>query len=103
MKAGKEHRVPLSDPDVRTPIALAKVSGAKPCACVFPSSQPDRPLSGMSVGMLLRRMKVLGITVHGFRGNFRDWVGEATRCPCEIAKAARRIRSPARSSEPRDV
>ena len=88
MKAGKEHRVPLTDPAVQLLAALAKESGAEPGAYVFPSSQPDRPLSGMSMAMLLRRMKVLGITVHGFRSTFRDWVGETTRFPREVAEAA---------------
>ena len=88
MKAGKEHRVPLSDPAVLILTALAKESGAQPNAYVFASSQPDRPLSGMSMAMLLRRMKVLGITVHGFRSTFRDWVGETTHFPREVAEAA---------------
>ena len=88
MKAGKEHRVPLTDPAVQLLAALAKESGTEPSTYVFPSSQPDRPLSGMSMAMLLRRMKVLGITVHGFRSTFRDWVGETTHFPREVAEAA---------------
>ena len=88
MKAGKEHRVPLNDPALQILSALAKETGAEPGAYVFPSNQPDRPLSGMSMAMLLRRMKVLGITVHGFRSSFRDWVGETTRFPREVAEAA---------------
>lgn len=88
MKAGKEHRVPLTDPAVQLLTALANESGAEPCAYVFPSTQSDRPLSGMSMAMLLRRMKVLGVTVHGFRSTFRDWVGETTRFPREVAEAA---------------
>ena len=88
MKAGKEHRVPLNDPALQILSALAKETGAEPGAYVFPSNQPDRPLSGMSMAMLLRRMKVLGITVHGFRSSFRDWVGETTSFPREVAEAA---------------
>lgn len=88
MKAGKEHRVPLSDPTVQLLTALANESGGEPSAYVFASSKPDRPLSGMSMAMLLRRMKVLAITVHGFRSTFRDWVGETTRFSREVAEAA---------------
>ena len=38
--------------------------------------------------MLLRRMKLADITAHGFRSSFRDWVGEATATPREVAEAA---------------
>ena len=88
MKAGKEHRVPLSEPAMEILTALVLENDTDPSAYVFPGSQPERPLSGMSMAMLLRRMKVLGITVHGFRSTFRDWVGETTRFPREIAEAA---------------
>ena len=88
MKAGKEHRVPLTDAAVQILTALAKESGAEPVAYVFPSGQPDRPLSGMSMAMLLRRMNMMKITVHGFRSAFRDWVGETTSFPREVAEAA---------------
>jgi hypothetical protein len=37
--------------------------------------------------MVLRRMQV-DVTVHGFRSAFRDWAGERTSFPCEIAEAA---------------
>lgn len=36
--------------------------------------------------MLLRRMKVTGATPHGFRSAFRDWVGDETTFPREIAE-----------------
>jgi hypothetical protein len=38
--------------------------------------------------MLLRRMRAGNITVHGFRSSFRDWAGECTSFPREIAEAA---------------
>ena len=38
--------------------------------------------------MLLRRMKVTDATVHGFRSSFRDWCGDKTRFPRELAEAA---------------
>ena len=42
----------------------------------------------MAMMMLLRRMKHNDITVHGFRSGFRDWCGDATSFPREVAEAA---------------
>ncbi len=36
--------------------------------------------------MLLRRMKVDGVTVHGFRSTFRDWAAEVANAPREVAE-----------------
>ncbi len=88
MKAGKPHRVPLSDIATALLIKLAAEWGAAPGDFVFPGSKPNRPLSNMSMAMLLRRMEVHAVTVHGFRSTFRDWVGEETRYPREVAEAA---------------
>jgi integrase len=41
----------------------------------------------MTLEMVLRRMKV-DVTVHGFRSAFRDWAGERTHFPREVAEAA---------------
>ena len=41
----------------------------------------------MAFEMLLRRRK-LEVTTHGFRSAFRDWVGDATAFPREVAEAA---------------
>jgi integrase len=48
----------------------------------------DRPLSQMALLMLLRRMGRGNLTTHGFRSTFRDWIGEATAFPREVAEAA---------------
>jgi len=48
----------------------------------------DRPLSDMSLSAVLKRMKVAGVTVHGFRSTFRDWAGETTQFPREVIEAA---------------
>jgi integrase len=89
MKAGREHRVPLSAAAVAV---LEKVKPLRDGEYVFPgpsktSSNTGRPLSGMSMAMLLRRME-RPVTVHGFRSSFRDWAGEVTTFPREIAEAA---------------
>jgi integrase len=41
----------------------------------------------MALEMVLRRMKA-DVTVHGFRSAFRDWAGERTHFPREVAEAA---------------
>ena len=45
-----------------------------------------RPLSNMAMLMLLRRMGVEGVTVHGFRSTFRDWAAEVANAPREVAE-----------------
>lgn len=85
MKGGKEHRVPLS------PRALAIVkalSDTRVSDFVFPGQKANKPLSGMAFEMLMRRMKVDAFTVHGFRSAFRDWAGDETSFPREIAEQA---------------
>ncbi len=42
----------------------------------------------MAMAMVLRRMKVEDVTVHGFRSSFRDWAGDCTTVPREVAEAA---------------
>jgi integrase len=42
----------------------------------------------MALEMALRRMKADNTTVHGFRSTFRDWAGDRTAFPREVAEAA---------------
>jgi integrase len=89
MKAGREHRVPLSPPALNLLEKLKVLrSSDRPDAYVFPGARTGRPLSNMSTGMLLRRMKRDDLTTHGFRSTLRDWAGECTSYPREIAEAA---------------
>lgn len=85
MKAGREHRVPLSERavDVLTPLLEVRVS-----EFVFPGQRAARPLSASAMEMLLRRMKADEYTTHGFRSSFRDWVGDRTSFSREVAEAA---------------
>ena len=55
---------------------------------VFPGLDAARPLSVMAMEMLLRRMNLDSVTVHGFRSAFRDWAGNETHFPREVAEAA---------------
>jgi len=84
IKAGKEHRVPL------TARAMEILGEPGPThALVFPApADPDRPLSDMALTAVLKRMNRTAITVHGFRSTFRDWAGETTSFPREVIEAA---------------
>jgi len=89
MKAGREHRVPLSAPALALLGAMAKLRTVDSAdAYVFPGARPGRPLSIMAMAMVLRRMARGDLTVHGFRSTFRDWVAETTAYPREVAEAA---------------
>ena len=88
MKAGKLHRVPLSEEAAAVLRKLATENSTAPDAYLFPGAVSDRPLSNMCMLMLLRRMNVEGSTPHGMRSAFRDWVGEETEYPREVAEAA---------------
>ena len=85
MKSGREHRVALS---ARALAILKPLADGKTGEFVFPGQRAAKPLSNMALEMVLRRMNVEGVTVHGFRSAFRDWAGEATSFPREIPEAA---------------
>jgi integrase len=57
---------------------------------IFPSldARSRGPLSNMAMIMVLRRMGLGAFTVHGFRSAFRDWAGDQTNFPREVAEAA---------------
>jgi integrase len=57
-------------------------------AFVFPGPGPGTPLSNMAFLMLLRRMKLEELTVHGFRSTFRDWAAERTDCLNHVVEMA---------------
>jgi len=85
MKSAREHRVPLSK---RATAILEALAAAKTGEYVFPGQRLGKPLSGMAMEMILRRTKANGVTVHGFRSSFRDWCGEVSTFPREVAEAA---------------
>jgi integrase len=85
MKAGREHRVPLSQRAVQILAELRAVS-EEPFA--FPGARGGMPQSVMALEMVLRRMKIESATVHGFRSSFRDWAAECTSFPNEVCEAA---------------
>lgn len=84
MKAGQEHRVPLSGQALAL---LRKLAAVRTCDFVFPGQSGKQALSNMVMTMLLRRLKV-DVTTHGFRSTFRTWVAEQTQFPDTVAEAA---------------
>ncbi|GLS37225.1 integrase [Mesorhizobium tianshanense] len=85
MKAGRPHEVPLSP---RATTILKELAETRQNDFVFPGQRLGRPLSATAIEMLLRRLKVKPVTPHGFRSSFRDWAGDATNFPRELAEAA---------------
>jgi integrase len=83
MKAGKAHRVPLG----RRSLDLLKVAKMLDTDSRFLFSKKGKALSNMAMLMLVRRMS-LGVTVHGFRSAFRDWVAEETSHNPDAAELA---------------
>jgi integrase len=82
MKAGREHRVPLSDRACSILTALPHRDGL-----LFHGRKPNTALSDMSLTAVMRRMGRTE-TVHGFRSAFRDWASEKTTYDGNIAEAA---------------
>jgi integrase len=85
MKAGKDHRVPLTDAALAV---LEDMQAIRSGDFIFPGGKANRPLSNMAFLMLLRRMGRGDLTAHGFRSSFRDWAAERTNFPAEVAEMA---------------
>jgi integrase len=84
MKAAREHRVPLSE---RAVAILKRMNEGRTSAYVFPGQLANKPLSVTALEMVLRRMDA-DVTTHGFRSSFRDWAGNETLFPRELAEHA---------------
>ncbi len=82
MKTGETHRVPLTDEMLSIIEPLKKLRSD----FVFEGQKRHKPLSNMSMLMLLRRMDLEGVTVHGFRSTFRDWSSEVANVSREVAE-----------------
>jgi integrase len=75
MKAGKDHRVPLSEAALRLLTGLER--------------KGDR-IFRVGVRRIWELLNALrpGITVHGFRSTFSDWAAEQTNAPSEVREMA---------------
>jgi integrase len=89
MKAGREHRVPLSKAAlaILEEMAVARLSEDGD-ELVFPGQGSRRPLSDMTLTAVLRRMGRSDLTAHGFRSTFRDWAAETTAYPADVVEMA---------------
>lgn len=83
MKAGKEHRVPLSTSAVNLLKSIPRVEN---CDFVFPGRK-GQPLSDVTLLAVMRRMNVAAVP-HGFRSTFRDWAAERTSFSHQVAEMA---------------
>jgi integrase len=84
MKAGREHRVPLSDAAIAILRPLFELRTGE---LIF-SAPRGGQFSDMAMSAVLRRMNIENATVHGFRSAFRDWCGNETAFPRELAEQA---------------
>lgn len=83
MKSGRSHQVPLG----KRSLELLEISASQDPKSEYFFSKNGKPLSNMAMLMMVRRL-CLGITVHGFRSTFRDWVSEETEYSPELAEMA---------------
>jgi integrase len=84
-KSAREHRVPLTERALEILAGLPLEEDNDP---VFIGARRGKGMSNMAMLELLRGMIENGLTVHGFRSSFRDWAGERTNFPREIAETA---------------
>jgi integrase len=86
MKGRMPHRVPLVG---RALVILREMSEIRNSDFVFPGRFRGRPLGHNALNEFLQRqMGVENACQHGMRSTFRDWVGDCTSFPREIAEAA---------------
>ena len=82
MKAGREHRVPLTDDEIAIVKGLIQTGETY----VF-HNEFGRQLSNATMMKALRAVCDDAPTVHGFRSSFRDWAAEQTDAPREVVEA----------------
>jgi len=81
MKGRVAHQVPLT---ARCLEILDHMRQHGETGFIFKGQRPNRPISRMA----LRKLFPPGFSLHGFRSSFRDWVGDETSYPREVAEAA---------------
>jgi integrase len=87
MKAGRSHRVPLSDRALAILHDRLSVRNERGGDFVF-ARERGLPLGEAAMRNVLRRLGYARTTVHGMRSSFRDWAAEMTAYPREVAEAA---------------
>jgi integrase len=86
MKMKRPHVVPLSPAAIEV-LKRAENFRASSSDLIFPGQKLKKPMSDMTLLKILRDMDA-GVTVHGFRSAFRDWVADQTNYPGDVAEAA---------------
>jgi integrase len=84
MKSDREFIIPLSDAATAIVVEMATIRAND---FVFPGALKSGPMADKTFGRLLARLG-FSCTVHGFRSAFRDWAGNKTHFPREVAEAA---------------
>ena len=85
IKAGRDHRVPLSDEAMNILSTMREVATGN---LVFPGWVNGRPLALKSLRRVLKTAGGGSATVHGFRSTFRDWASERTNYSRDVAEMA---------------
>jgi integrase len=88
MKGGREHRVPLTARMLEILQTRKADLEERQGGFVFPGTKAGQGLSVMALAMAMRRAGAGSYTPHGFRSAFRDWCGDETGFPREVAEAA---------------
>jgi integrase len=88
MKAGREHRVPLSGAALSLLMMISDQRAEEEGKAPLQADGRIFPLSNMALLMTLRRMKRADLTAHGFRSSFSDWCAEQTNFPSEVREMA---------------
>lgn len=89
MKAGTEHRIPLTDNMIDILGLLPKLNDY-----VFAGNRQNKMLSGMSMLTMMRKMGYVkngehpAYVPHGFRFSFRDWCEEQSSAPHGVIEKA---------------
>lgn len=86
MKADKEHVVPLTD----RALEIIEAMGQKATEdLIFRGEVDGRPISDTAMTKALRLASPdKSVTLHGLRSMFRDWAGDTTNHPREVAEMA---------------
>ncbi len=89
MKAGRAHRIPLSDRALELLDLLPRLvnDDGDEIDLVFPGMRGDKPLSDMSLTACMRRLDLTAVP-HGFRSTFTDWTAERTSYPADVREMA---------------
>ncbi|MGH0246703.1 tyrosine-type recombinase/integrase [Sinorhizobium meliloti] len=85
MKAGREHRVPLSARAVEILRARQQMATGD---LAFEGEKEGQPISDTAMVKAIRAASGGNGTLHGFRSSFRDWAGDETSHPRDVIETA---------------